>query len=245
MDNEKGQVSINLLELLDKLKRFWVVILLCGLICGAIGFVYTSYFVTPLYEANCRMIVTTREDANNNVTTDQLTSAQQMINTYTEILLGRDYLEQIIYDLKLDMKYNQLRGKIGISAAVDTQIMEITVRDADIKQAKKIAVYIYNSAPTFTKEIVKIGSLDQAGSVYAVNDGSPVYPNVSRTSILGFLIGCIIPTGIIVLLVVFESTYKNDADLKNDLGLPVLGVIPSIDSVMNLVSDKIKGRRVK
>lgn len=245
MAAENNQVSINLIELLGRLKRFWAVILLCGVLCGIAGFVYTSFFVTEQYAASCRMIVTTREDANNNVTTDQLTSAQQMINTYSEILLGRDYLEQIIDDLNLKVDHQQLKAKINISAAVDTQIMEITVRDADTKQAKRIAQYIYETGPVVAKEIVKIGSLDQAGSVYAVNDGAAVYPSVKRTTVLGLFVGCVIPMVVIVLFMLFENTYKTDSDLKNDLGLPVLGVIPSIDSVLDKKAIASKGKKVR
>ncbi len=244
MAAENNQVSINLIEMLGRLRRFWLIILLCGLICGAACFAYTNFFVTPQYAASCRMIVTTREDANNNVTTDQLTSAQQMVNTYSEILLGRDYLEQIIDDLNLNITHQQLKAKISISAAVDTQIMEITVRDADIKQAKRIAQYIYGTGPVVAKEIVKIGSLDQAGSVYAVNDGAAVYPSVKRTTVLGIFVGCIIPMVVIILFILFENTYKTDSDLKNDLGLPVLGIIPSIDCVLDKKADT-KGKKVR
>lgn len=244
MATENNQVSINLIEMLTRLKRYWAVIILCGFVLGIGGFVYSNFFVTPQYAASCRMIVTTREDANNNVTTDQLTSAQQMINTYSEILLGRDYLEQIIDNLNLKMTHQQLKAKISISAAVDTQIMEISVRDTNLKQADRIARYIYQTGPAVAKEIVKIGSLDPAGSVYAVNDGSPISPNVKRTTVMGFLVGCVLPMAAVVLVMLFDNTYKTDVELRNDLGLPVLGVIPSIDSVTDAKASD-KGKKVR
>lgn len=244
MTTENNQMSINLIEMLTRLKRYWAAILLCGFVLGIAGFAYSNFFVTPQYAASCRMIVTTREDVSDNVTTDQLTSAQQMINTYSEILLGRDYLEQIIDNLKLDMTHQELKAKISISAAVDTQIMEISVRDASLKQAKRIASYIYQTGPVVAKEIVKIGSLDQAGRVYALNDGNPVSPNVKRTTVMGFLIGCVLPMAAIVLVMLFDNTYKTDVELRNDLGLPVLGVIPSIDSVTDMKTSS-KGKKVR
>ena len=244
MTTENNQMSINLIEMLTRLKRYWAAILLCGFLLGIAGFAYSNFFVTPQYAASCRMIVTTREDVSDNVTTDQLTSAQQMINTYSEILLGRDYLEQIIDNLKLDMTHQELKAKISISAAVDTQIMEISVRDASLKQAKRIASYIYQTGPVVAKEIVKIGSLDQAGRVYALNDGNPVSPNVKRTTVMGFLIGCVLPMAAIVLVMLFDNTYKTDVELRNDLGLPVLGIIPSIDSVTDMKTSS-KGKKVR
>ena len=244
MTTENNQMSINLIEMLTRLKRYWAAILLCGFVLGIAGFAYSNFFVTPQYAASCRMIVTTREDVSDNVTTDQLTSAQQMINTYSEILLGRDYLEQIIDNLKLDMTHQELKAKISISAAVDTQIMEISVRDASLKQAKRIASYIYQTGPVVAKEIVKIGSLDQAGRVYALNDGNPVSPNVKRTTVMGFLIGCVLPMAAIVLVMLFDNTYKTDVELRNDLGLPVLGIIPSIDSVTDMKTSS-KGKKVR
>lgn len=245
MEQEKNSASIDLLALLGRLKRYWAMILLCGVVLGGVSFVYNRYFVTPLYEANCRMIVTTREDANNNVTGDQLSSAQQMVDVYSEILLGRDYLEQVVDDLNLKMTYGQLKGKISISSSSGTQIMDITVRDADLKQAERICEYIYDTVPDFTKKIVKIGSLDPAGSVYPVNDGRSVYPNVKKSTLLAFLIGCMIPVGLLVLLVLLENTYKTDTELKNDLDLPVLGVIPSLDCVEDKRTAGAKRKRVR
>ena len=118
------------------------------------------------------------------------------------------------------------------------------MRDTSLKQAKRIASYIYQTGPAVAKEIVKIGSLDQAGSVYALNDGHPVSPNVKRTTVMGFLIGCVLPMAAIVLVMLFDNTYKTDVELRNDLGLPVLGVIPSIDSVTDMKISS-KGKKVR
>ena len=95
------------------------------------------------------------------------------------------------------------------------------------------------------KKIVKIGSLDPAGRVYPVNDGRSVYPNVKKSTLLAFLIGCMIPAGLLVLLVLLENTYKTDTELKNDLDLPVLGVIPSLDCVEDKRTAGSKRKRVR
>ena len=70
-----------------------------------------------------------------------------------------------------------------------------------------------------------------------------MYPSWKRNTLLGLLIGLLLPMVIIALKMIFENTYKTDADIKLDLDLPVLGVIPAMD-FSKVADDKdSKGRQ--
>lgn len=227
METENKADSIDLMDLIMRFRRYWVMIVLCGFLFGGAAFAYCKFFVTPQYEASCRMIVITREDMSANVTQDQLSSAQGMIDTYTQIILGRDFLEKVIDEMgysEEEMSYAAFRNKISISGVSSTQIMKIAVRDPDVNTAKAIARIIYATAPDYTKEKGRIGSLEQLDRVHA--ESKAVYPNVKRNTLLALLIGLLIPLGVITVQMLIENTYKTDADVKRDLNLPVLGVIP-------------------
>lgn len=247
MDTENRVGTIDLMELLTRFRRSWAVIALCGLLLAGAAFAYNTFLVTPQYEASCRMIVITREDASANVTQDQLSSAQGMIDTYSQIILGRDFLEQVMeasgYRAN-EISYETFKSKISISGVASTQIMKIAVRDPDANKAKEIANVIYAKAPAYTKEKGRIGSLEQLDRAYA--GPSPVSPNVKRSMVLAFLVGLLIPMGVITVRTLFENTYKTDMDIKRDLDLPVLGVIPALDAAQTGKSKAGRsGRRAK
>ncbi len=48
---------------------------------GVIGFLISSFVLTPVYEASATMIVNTRQDQSSNVTNDQLLSAKNLVDT--------------------------------------------------------------------------------------------------------------------------------------------------------------------
>ena len=43
---------------------------------------------------------------------------------------------------------------------------------------------------------------------------------------------------VVVIRVLLDNTYKSDADLRDDLGFPVLGVIPDLDICLKLENTK-------
>lgn len=230
METEKKEKVIDLMDLLYRFRRYWIVIVICGVLAATGAFLYTKLGITPLYEASCRLIVITREEIGDNVTQDQLNSGESIIATYKEIILGRGFLEHVRTKLgykESELSYLSLRGTLTVSSVSGTQIMSVSVRDPDIKRASRIASVIYAEAPAYIKDKAKIGSCEQLEPV--VETVGSVYPSWKRNTALGLLIGLLLPMAVITLKMVFENTYKTDADVKMDLDLPVLGVIPAMD----------------
>ena len=246
METEKKEKLLDLMELLYRFRRYWIVIVVCGVLAAAGAFLYTKLGITPLYEANCRLIVITRVDANDNVTQDQLTSGETIIETYKEIILGRGFLDRVRAKLGYSeekMPYTALRSRITVSNVTGTQIMSVAVRDPDANRAYRIADAIYSEATGYIKDKAKIGACEQLESPEKPTD--TVYPSWKRNTALGLLAGLFLPMALIALKMVFENTYKTDTDVKMDLDLPVLGVIPAMDfsRITDDKDKKEKGRR--
>lgn len=223
---QENSGNIEILEVLIRLKRYIAQILLCGLVLGICGFVYTKVFITPMYQASGKMIVNTREVQSQNVTSDQVSSAQEMLEAYAVVIKSRTVLSKVIDNLDLDMSYAELASKVNIESVSGTQIMEISVTDASVKRATKIAKEILKISPEIISKTTKIGSLNVVEEVYA--NPNPVSPSVAKNTIIAVFVGCLIPVSIIVVSMMFENTYKTDIDVKTDLNLPVLGIIPNL-----------------
>lgn len=230
METEKKEQTFDLMELLYRFRRYWVILALCAMLVGGGAFLYTKLAITPLYEASCSLLVITRVDISENVTQDQLNSAETIIATYKQILLGRGFLSHVINKLGYNngtMTVAELQKKVAVNTVTGTQIMSVAVRDPDPKRAARIASVIYEEAPDYIKAKGKIGAVEQVEA--AQETKSPVYPSWKRNTAIGLLIGLLIPMAVIALQMFFENTYKSDADIRQDLDLPVLGVIPVMD----------------
>lgn len=228
MKREERDVEIDLLQLLLALWANVKYIVLVTFIAGLIGLIVSTTMMTPIYEASAKMIVNTRKDDTQNITNDQLNSAKNLVNTYAIIIRSRDVLNQVIADLGLTENYGQLADCISVAAVNNTQIMEITVQHKSPDTAFAIAEKILEITPDFIVETVEAGSVKPVEQPHASKD--PVSPSIPKNTVLAALIGFLLSCVVIVVIALSDNTYKTDMDIQNDLDLPVLGVIPAIES---------------
>ena len=231
MKREEREVEIDLLQLILTLWANVKYIILVTFIAGLIGLIVSATLITPMYEASAKMIVNTRKDETQNVTNDQLNSAKSLVNTYAIIIRSRDVLNQVIADLGLTESYNQLASCVSVTAVNNTQIMEITVQHENLDTAFAIAEKILEITPDVIVETVEAGSVKPVEQPHAGKD--PVSPSIPKNTVLAALIGFVISCAVVVVIALSDNTYKTDVDIQNDLDLPVLGVIPAIETCGN------------
>lgn len=238
---EQEYDTIDLRQLFEIVRRNLLLIVAVTVLFAAGGYLGTTFLITPQYEASAMLIVNSREgqQLQGSVTNDSLNSAKQLVETYSVILKSDTVLDQTIEDLDLPLTYDQLAAKVSITAVNDTQVMKITVQDADVNLAKDIVSNIVEQAPDVIINTVK------AGSVEVVSDASanpnPVSPSKSRNTALAGILGCVLVIGILFMKSLFNNRIMTESDISQKLALPILGVIP--DSALGDNGSRKKKRR--
>ena len=228
MNREEQGMEIDLMQivraLLGNLKYIvWVTVLF-----GVLGYVGSTILVTPIYEAGAKMIVNTRKDDNQNVTNDQINSAKNLVDTYAVVIRSRDVLNQVIADLKLPETYNQLASCISVKAVNNTPVMQIKVQHPNRNTALAVASKLLEVVPDAIVEKVEAGSVKTVEQAYAGNE--PVSHSDLYYAVLAAMAGFILVCAVIVIVSLADNTYKTDLDIQRDLGVPVLGIIPEMES---------------
>lgn len=228
MNKGEQQTELDLLQMARMLWENAKYIVIATVIFGLLGFAGSSLFITPIYEASAKMIINTRKDVNQNVTNDQLNSAKSLVDTYAIIIRSRDVLNRVNSELGLGESYEQLANSISVHAVNNTQVMQVVVQHEDRDTALAIAAKILEIAPNIIVETVEVGSAKPVEQAYA--GAEPVSPSVFRNAVLAAMVGFVLACGIVILVFLLDNTYKTDIDIQSDLGLPVLGIIPTIES---------------
>ena len=155
-NNERHDIrdTFDLRELIQEIKKYFWIILLSMIIFGSAGYLVSKYFITPEYESAITMIVNTRQDNTTVVTNDSITSAQNLVSTYSVIIKSNTVLNQVIDSLNLDMTYDELDSNVYVNAVDNTQIMRVAVRNSDKDTAAKIVQEISAIAPDVIVETV-------------------------------------------------------------------------------------------
>ena len=140
MDNNHSQdfeafETIDLKRFIDVLRR-GALLIVFGLLFGMGVAFLVSKLQTPIYAASTQVMVA-RSSSQGPVTdiTQQL-SSQQVAQTYVELLL-QDWVRENVSTQVGGPKIDE--GQINVSAATNTQIIRITVEDADTARAVAIA----------------------------------------------------------------------------------------------------------
>lgn len=222
-------ITLDLRDIFLLIKKRWLAMIAAAVLFAVVGGIYTEFFITPQYEASATLIVNSREDqtVQSSITNDQITSAAKLVNTYSVILTSDTVLEKTIADLGLNMTYQQLVKKVSIKSVNDTQVMKITVRDADPQLAQDITASIVEQAPEMIIQTVKAGSVEVISQAKAGQE--PVSPSLKRNVAIAGAIGFLLCFAVFFIRHLLNNKFMTESDITNKLGLTVLGVIPSVE----------------
>nr|WP_294576639.1 Wzz/FepE/Etk N-terminal domain-containing protein [uncultured Romboutsia sp.] len=210
-------------------KRFWIIALIT-VVAMVVSGVISFFMLSPVYEAKSTLIVNTEKNEETQmITGDQFTVTQKLAVTYGEIIKSRTVLEDVISNLKLDSKYEQLAGQITVSPVKDTQIISISVQDTNPKKARDIA----NEIPkVFEKEVKRITKANDIQVIdKAILPQGAIKPNKMMNVAIAAVLGMMIGLFIVFLLEYLDNKIKTPQDIEKHLGLSVIGVIPNEDTV--------------
>jgi len=230
--------EISLVEIFQLLKkRLWLLISITALAAIISGLV--SYFLlTPIYQASTQLLVNQSKNEQMVYNVNDIQTNIQLINTYNVIMKSPVILEKVAEELNLNRSYGQLNGQITVGSEKNSQVISITVQDADPKLAADIA---NTTATVFQREIKNIMNVDNV-SILAKAEVSdhptPIKPKPLLNIAIAIVIGLMVGFGIAFLLEYLDKTIKTEQDLARVLDLPILGTVTVIQDHAELKKRK-------
>lgn len=223
--------SIDLMELFYVIRRNIVAILIAGVIGCIIGYVYTATQVVPQYQAWATMIVNNSQDGNTSgtMTTSEMDSSKSLIDTYAIIIKSDRVLNKVIENLDLvGVDYTVLAKKITVTSVNGTQIMQVSISDANPEFAYALVQELVTVAPDIIVDVVEAGSVKMVTEPQMPT--TPLSINLMRnTVIVGFIFAMAV-VGVTILKALLDTRIKSESDMERLFDVPVLGTIPTIES---------------
>lgn len=234
------------LDLKELFNIFWsrkVYIAIITAIFLVIGIIYTFIFVTPGYESTTTVILAKSSETTGEtetITTTDLTLNQKLVSTYSELIKSKNVLRDVINHLQINKTVVGLRNNITVSAVKDTDLIKITVTDANPEIAQTIASEI---ADVFIEKVAK--------GVYGISNvqvwdkaevpTAPYNINHAKDVIIFIFIGIVVSAVYALIANMLDTTVKSKEDIEKKLGVSVLTTIPLCDFDYN--SKQTKGGR--
>ena len=225
-----NEQEIDLLELGKQLLKHSLLILILAILAGAGAFGLSKYVISPKYEANTSMIVSSSKqnvDQNNpqaDVELSQINANRALVSTYSEIVKSRGIADKVIANLNLDMDYEEFSNKVSIEPVKDTQIISVKVVDTVAQRAADIA---NETSMIFKDSITQIMNVDNVQILdKATLPEAPSSPKVMKNTVIGAMLGFILGIGIALIMELSNTRVKTSEEVTEAFDIAVLGLIP-------------------
>ncbi|MBU5481547.1 YveK family protein [Blautia sp. MSJ-19] len=218
---QQGDV-IDLQELFWVMVDRWKVILMAMLIGALLMGVYHTFLKQPSYQADASIFITSNESV---ISVSDLQISSELTEDYANIIKSRNVLKQVIKDLDLDLDYKQLSKLVSVSNPQDSHIITITVTCGDIELCRDIANSLMNIGIDRIYQVIgnsepTVIDYSEAEAVEEVTSG------LSKDVAMGALLGIVLACGLICVKFMTDNTLKTEDDVRKNLRMPVLAVVP-------------------
>ncbi|MDF2685858.1 MAG: hypothetical protein K0S55_1039 [Clostridia bacterium] len=202
-----------------------IFIIIFSIIFMSGAFIISKYFINPTYISSIKLyVVSENSDLTEQPNINDLYYAQQVVNTYIEILKTNNFFTKIANETNLGYNSGELQNMVTFKILNNTEVFQIDVTAKSPIYAKFIAKSISINAP------LQINGIKVNDTVKLVQTAelpiSPSSPNIIINSTIGFFFGFTISILIVILREILDNRVKDAGDLDDKYNIPIFGVVP-------------------
>ncbi len=211
------------------LRKNWLVVVALTLLGLGAAFAYTATR-TPIYESSSTVFVSTQAGSTTAELQQGSVFTQARINTYVGLVNTPIVLDRVIGDLALDTTSDELATEVTASAAQNSTLISVVVKNPSPQAAADIANAIAQSLATVVPQLEP--EADDGSSpvrLSRVRDAkvplAPSSPSFPLNLAIGGLIGLAVGVGTAVLRTALDNRVRTPRDAEQATGAPSIGAI--------------------
>lgn len=236
MENKTREYyTIDIAHILKTLLHNVWMIIVSGFLAAAIGFSISAFVITPTYSSSIMLYVNNSSfslgDTSFSISSSEITAAQNLVKTYSEILNNRTTLERIIDKTGVPYTYRELSEMIIAKPSNDTEIMKVTVTTEDPYEAAKIANCIAEVLPVRISEIIDGASMEVVDA--AIPELEKVDPSITMYTAVGLVLGVLLAAIALVIVALMDGTIHDEDYVLQNYDCPILAKVPNLLSSGN------------
>lgn len=219
-------VEIDLQEIFGLLLHWLWLIILCGIVTGAIGFSVSNFLITPLYQSSTTIYILNKQ-SDNALTYSDVQLNSQLTRDYAQLIKSRTVLEKVIAAYVPEETYGRMEERVDVEMISDTRIISITVFDEDPLMAQFLANEIRKEASLRITEVMDIEAVNVVDEANLPQ--LPYTPSIPKWTLIGMALGMFLSAAFLIIRYLMDDTIKTSDDVEQYLGLSTLAMIPVIE----------------
>ena len=228
--------NISLIGLLKLALRYIYILIAVALVAAIVAFSYCNFIAVPRYSSTGSIVVSngaiinnsSSQSTSNKVSTSDIAASLQLSNTIIDILNTNDIYKELASDLGNKYTYTDLMGRATVKRrSEDTLFIDATFTADTPEEARALVNGFLKLVPDY---ILKFIPNSTAAVTTTADKAVKIYPRTSKTVFVSALAGVLLSYAVIYLISIFNTTIKNEDDVKSNYDLTVLGNIPDFSS---------------
>ena len=216
-------------EYLGTIKKNWKIIIMVVLSFILISSLYTTFFMKQEYEARVKVFIgkqkfqSTTENYNN----EEISLYQRLITTYSEVIKSKKLINKSINDSNINnltntdgkINYDSVNSNFTVNPITNTQIIEVKYKSLNPQKSYDLLYSTTENLIAYSKELYPTVNIKVLEQVH-VNHG-----NLLSKKLMIVGLALILVLGFMYL----DNTFKSKKSIEEQMGIPVLGVIPNVE----------------
>lgn len=204
-------------------------LILSAFVGAVIGFIFTYFFVNPIYTATAKMYVfNDTYNTNEYISSSDLTVSKSLVDTYIIIIESYPVLDKVkdeVDDKYKDITSGEILSMIDAGAINGTEAFYVSVKSDDPQKSTDIANAIIKVAPSEIIRVVKAASVE---IIEEARMPSGAFWPVKRNAFVTGVAALAVMVIWILLFAALDTTVKNSDVLINNFNISLLGTVPLI-----------------
>ncbi|WP_333790153.1 YveK family protein [Parolsenella catena] len=215
---------MTLLELLHLLRKHLKLVIALPLACMLAVGAYSYVAMPNTYSATVSMYVLVKqENANSNSLSSDLSASQMVTNDVATLLKSDRVVNETASALGLD----SLKAyKTSITSSTTSRVLSLEVTGPDAEMAANVANKIADEVSSVAHDVMNVDSVNVVDSAKVPT--APSGPKRPLFMAIGLLGGLFMAVAIVVVSDMLNTKVRDEEELEELLGLPVIGRIPAV-----------------
>ena len=227
MKNQNEEISFKEIAAVF-IPKIWL-ILLVGILCAALVFVYLSYVKVDTYTSSFDIYVYKYDSS---ATTGDIQAAEDMLETYEYFLNTDTFLDLVILNLPDEysstIKTTNIKSMMSVSPVGTSGALRVGLTSSTRDLVYAIAGVFVDIAPNSIVQYIPNALMVSVTEIPKLPE-QPNSKNIARNSVIAFLASAAFSMLCIWMINLFDTIIHDKKKIENNFDIPVLGIIPKQD----------------
>jgi capsular polysaccharide biosynthesis protein len=217
---------VELVELWRVVRKRLTMIIVIAVVAVVTAGVLSKFVLTKQYTSTATLMVIPHNSAQDLITS--MVTGESLVATYAQVATSQSVLGSVVQSEHLALNELQLSHHVVATPVVNTDLVTVSATSPNPLWSSRVANAVADATVRNITRVTQQRDLEVVDP--ATTATIPVSPKTKTNVAIALVLGLLVGGGLAFLLEYLDDSVKTEDDVKRVLDLPVLTLVPYIDT---------------